>query len=369
MSERGLHIEANMPLSRFTTIKVGGPARYYAHADSLQAIRRGVAWAREHSLPLLILGGGSNLLIADRGFPGLVLRLNLRGVEYALDGDAVQLVAAAGENWHRLVSLTVEHNWAGLECLAGIPGQVGASPIQNVGAYGQEVQETITFVEVFDIESGEVRVLPNADCGFGYRDSRFKTIDRGRYIVLKVAFRLIQGGAPAVRYSELNRHFGERRIAYPTLSDVKEAVLTMRRYKSMLLNARDPNSRSVGSFFTNPIVSEDEFNALLEIMAPQIRGERVPRFTTPEGRVKVPAAWLIEHAGYLRGYTQGKVGLSVNHALAVVNRGGATAQEVIAFARQIRNRVRDLFGITLVPEPTLVGLSLDDDLAEGAHAA
>jgi UDP-N-acetylmuramate dehydrogenase len=320
-----------------------------------------VAWAQEHELPLLILGGGSNLLVADRGFPGLVLRVGLRGLRYSQNG-AVEITAAAGEHWQRLVNLAIERRWAGIECLAGIPGLVGATPIQNVGAYGQEVRETIAYVEVYDTRTGKTRTLVNEECGFTYRDSRFKSVERGRYIILSVTYRLRPEGSPTVRYAELEQTLAHQGVTTPTLSDVRAAVLELRRKKSMLLMNGDPNGRSAGSFFINPIIRPEEFTLLQAAIAPLLfPGEHIPNYPTDDGRVKISAAWLIERAGFTRGYSRGPVGLSTNHALAVVNHGGSTAAEVIALARDIRNKVRDLFGITLVPEPTLVGLSLDEN--------
>ncbi|MHB9023124.1 MAG: UDP-N-acetylmuramate dehydrogenase [Armatimonadota bacterium] len=361
MVVHGVSIEANMPISEFTSLGVGGVAQYYARAGSRQEILTSVAWAYEHGLPLLILGGGSNLLVADSGFPGLVLRIGLRGMRYSMNG-AVDITAAAGERWQRVVNLAVERRWAGIECLAGIPGLVGATPIQNVGAYGQDVRETITHVEVLDIRTGVISILANAECAFAYRDSRFKSVDRGRYIILSVTYRLIPQGPPVMRYSELEQTLAERGVRTPSLSDVRAAVLELRRRKSMLLNLRDPNGRSAGSFFINPILSQAEFASLQAAIVPYLHQEdAIPWYATEDGRIKVSAAWLIEHAGFIRGYSRGRVGLSSNHALAVVNHGGSTAAEVIALARDIRNKVRDLFGITLVPEPTLVGLSLDEN--------
>jgi len=368
MSKRGLIIEADLPLSRFTTFQVGGLARYYTRATTLQDVLESVSWVHEHSLPLLILGGGSNLLVADHGFPGLVLRIDLQGTEYEMDRDVIELTAAAGENWHQLVTRIVELGWAGMECLVGIPGLVGATPIQNVGAYGQEIKDTLTRVEALDLQTGQVRAFTNEECGFGYRKSRFKADDRGRYLILSVTFRLIPGGEPKLFHAELERHLATRGHTPPMVRDVSATVLDLRRRKSMILHEDDPNTRSVGSFFVNPILDKQQFAMLLETIAPfTAAGERIPNYPTLDGRIKISAAWLIEHAGYARGYVHGNVGLSTRHALALINRGGATAHDILTFAREIRDRVRDRFGITLVPEPTLVGLSFDED--EQPHSA
>ncbi len=366
MSTSKLNIEANVPLSRLTTLQVGGPASWYASADAPDSVRAGVAWAEERRLPLLVLGGGSNLLVADDGFPGLVLRIRLRGMHVERDGDSVLVTAAAGENWAALVNRTVERGWAGLECLAGIPGTVGATPVQNVGAYGQEVREAITAVEVLDRRTGEIRVIPHDACGFGYRASRFKGADRDRFIILKVTFRLQPGGSPRVRYGELAALLACRGVSEPTLRDVRGAVMALRREKAMLLHTEESAVRSVGSFFINPIVSAAEYALLQQVIAPVLApGESLPIYPLPDGRVKVSAAWLIEHAGFRRGHMHGRVGLSSRHALAIVNHGNATAREVVAFASSIRRRVWEAFGVLLHPEPMLVCLTLDDELVTG----
>lgn len=362
MSKRGLHIEVNLQLSRFTTLQVGGPARHYVRATTRQMVIDSVDWARERDLPLLVLGGGSNLLVADHGFPGLVLHIDLRGTEQDTDREAVLLTAAAGENWHELATSIVARNMAGVECLVGIPGQVGATPIQNVGAYGQEIKDTLYRVQALDLQTGKVCSFTNAECDFSYRKSRFKAEDRSRYIILSITLRLIPGGEPKLFHDELERHLKARAFDPPKIAEVAETVLDLRKRKSMILHEEDPNTRSVGSFFVNPVLDDAQFAELLEAIQPYIKeGERIPNYPTQDGKIKVSAAWLIEHAGYARGYARGNVGLSTRHALALINRGGATAHEIITFAREIRDRVRDRFNITLVPEPTLVGLSLDED--------
>jgi UDP-N-acetylmuramate dehydrogenase len=335
---------------------VGGPARYYVRAEDSAAVAAAVAWASDHELPLLVLGGGSNVVVSDDGWPGLVLHVDLRGAEWNEDGG--ELRAAAGEDWDGLVEQCVHRGWAGFECLSGIPGRAGATPIQNVGAYGQEVGETLVSVEALDRTSGETVVLANAECELGYRDSRFKRADRDRFVVLAVRYALQPGGAPAVRYPDLERELHGRGIPSPTLADVREAVLAVRRRKSMVLDAADPNSRSVGSFFMNPVLEEAAFEDLRERL--EARGvDRPPSFPAAAGRVKVPAAWLIERAGIGRGHRLGRAVVSANHTLAIVNGGGATAREVVALAREVHDRVRDAFGISLQPEPVLVNLTWD----------
>jgi len=363
MSKHTLMIEAELPLSRLTTFRVGGPARYYLRAGTRQALQDSAAWAAERDLPLFVLGGGSNLLIADHGFPGLVLHIDLRGIAHRLERDVVEVIVAAGENWHDFASSMVERGWAGVECLVGIPGLVGATPIQNVGAYGQEIRDTLARVDVLDLRTGLLRTFTKDECGFDYRKSRFKAEDRDRYIILSVTFHLRPGGMPNLYHAELERHLAERGHTPPALHDVSATVLDLRRRKSMILHEDDPNTCSVGSFFVNPVLDDREFTVLREVVAPIIAaGERMPNYPTLDRRTKVSAAWLIEHVGFARGHVQGNVGLSTRHALALINRGGATAAEILAFAREIRNRVRDRFGIMLVPEPTLVGLSFEQDI-------
>ncbi len=364
--DKALIVTQDAPLAPMTTLRVGGTARFFVSAASREGVASAVGWARERELPLLIIGRGSNLLIADAGFPGLVVRMAVRGIVHQRDDDAEEITAGAGEEWNTLVTHAVAHNLAGIECLAGIPGQVGATPIQNVGAYGQEVRDVIARVEALSLVSGEIVTFSNAECAFGYRESRFKYLDRGRYIILAVTFRLPRGNAPIIRYGEVDRQLAAAGIVRPTLADVRKAVLHIRRRKSMLLDGRDPNARSAGSFFLNPVVTLAEFAALAEMATPDLSGgEHLPGFAMSENAVKIPAAWLIEHAGFSRGYARGAVGLSANHTLALINRGGATAQEIVALAREIRARVHDRFGLRLQPEPALVGISLDEEEVVG----
>jgi len=357
-----LDIREQFPLAPLSTLGVGGPARYYARVTSEDAVREAVAWARARDLPLFVLGGGSNVVLSDEGHPGLVLHVATRGIETHTAGDRVEIRAEAGEPWDDFVAAAVAKEWAGVECLSGIPGLVGATPIQNVGAYGQEVAETIATVDALDLHTGRVEHFLNAECGFAYRDSRFKSADKGRFIVLRVTYALRPGGPPAVRYAELARHLEERGLGTPSLAQVRETVIGLRRRKSMVLDPADPNARSVGSFFTNPIVPTavaDDLESALRREGTLAEGEHPPRFPAGDGRVKLSAAWLIERAGLTKGYQRGNVGLSSRHTLAIVNRGGAAASEVVALAREVRARVHDRFGVTLVPEPVFVGVSMD----------
>lgn len=331
-------IEQNVPLAPFTTIGIGGPARYFVRAVDIDVLREAIDWARDRSLPLFILGGGSNLLISDDGFDGLVVHVDLRGVTVIAEDEYAMVRVAAGEVWDDFVAMAVRREWAGIECLSGIPGSVGATPIQNVGAYGQEVSETIARVEVLDRRDGLVKTLTNWECRFGYRSSLFKSYERDRYVVTAVTFRLKVGGRATVRYPEL-----QKAVTSDELRDVRSAVIAIRKRKGMVLDPADPDTRSDGSFFMNPIVD------------PSLVSDEMPRYPASDGKVKLSAAWLIEHAGFEKGFTLGNAGLSSKHTLAVINRGGATAKEVVALVELIQNRVREKFGIELHPEPNFIG--------------
>ena len=350
-------IQEQVPLGPFTTLGVGGPAQYFAEASSEAAALDALAWAEARRLPAFVLGGGSNLLVADEGFPGLVVRVSLKGISARDEDEATVITAGAGEDWDALVNLCVERNLSGNECLSGIPGSVGGTPVQNVGAYGQEVSETIAAVRAYDRQERRVVELTNAECGFGYRASVFNTSRRDRYLVLAVTYRLTRGGRATTRYADV-RSFFAGRSDEPSLHEVRAAVRLIRARKAMLLLPGDPDCRSAGSFFKNPVVSPEAF-AAIEAAAGAggvvMAGERVPRYDAPAGQVKVPAAWLIERSGFHKGYGRGRVGLSTKHTLAVVNRGGATAREVIELVREIQGQVRERFGVALSPEPVFVG--------------
>lgn len=343
-------------LAPFTTLGVGGPARYFSEITDASALAEGVAWARRRGLPLFVLGGGSNVVISDSGFPGLVLRMNIRGVDARREGGHVLIKAGAGEDWDELVAASVADGLAGFECLSGIPGKVGATPVQNVGAYGQETSETLVSVEAYDLATDRLVEVRASECEFGYRASRFKHRDRGRFIITGVTYRLIESGPPAIRYSELRRYLDERGAGEPSLAETRRAVLTLRARKAMVIDPRDPDSRSVGSFFVNPVVSAGEFERIRE-RARELTGDAdaMPSFPAPGGHVKLSAAWLIERAGFPRGVVRGNVGTSTKHALAIINRGGGTAREIIELAREIEAGVRETFNVTLAPEPVFVG--------------
>lgn len=346
-------IRENVPLASLTTLGVGGPARYFAEAATEAEVIEAVGFARSRGVPLFVLGGGSNLLVADAGFDGLVLKIGIAGVSHFVrpDGDRT-FIAGAGCDWDSFVAHTVEANCAGLECLSGIPGTVGGTPVQNVGAYGQDVAESINEVRALDLQSREIVTLSNADCGFAYRSSIFNTTWRGRYIVLRVAFRLRPNGKPTIRYADLDRHFSSRQTP-PTLPEVRAAVREIRHRKAMLIVPGEEEARSAGSFFKNPVVPQAFFEELVARLA---AGQLIPpSYAAPDGSRKIPAAWLVEHAGFAKGYTKGRAGISRKHALAIVNRGGATAAEIIALKDEIQAGVKRKFGIELQPEPVFVG--------------
>ncbi len=345
-----------VPLAPLTTLDLGGPARHLLEVGSAAEAREGLAWAGNRGLEVAVLGGGSNVVVADRGFDGLILKAAGRALEIRREAGSALVRAAAGEPWDGLVAQTVAEGLAGLECLSGIPGSVGATPIQNVGAYGQEVGPVIDRVRVLDLVSGVERVLAGADCGFGYRSSRFRAAP-GRFMVLEVVFRLRPGGEPTVVYDELRRALAVGAAA-PDLATVREAVLELRRGKSMVLEPGDPNRHSVGSFFLNPVVEAAVVGAVetrARACGALAEGEIVPRFAAGAGLEKLSAAWLIERAGFGRGLRRGAVGLSSRHALALVHHGGGSAAELIALAREIRDGVEARFGITLRPEPVFLG--------------
>lgn len=354
-----MKLEENIPLAPLTTLHVGGPARYFVEAHSEAHIKDALSFAAHRRLPLFVLGGGSNLLVADEGWPGLVLKVALPGVEYEGEGDNTIFYAAAGDNWDDLVALTVSKNCAGLECMSGIPGTVGGTPVQNVGAYGQEVAQTITRVRVLEITSGKVRDLNNAGCGFAYRTSIFNTSARGRYIVLEVGYRLRQGGTPTLEYSDLKTYFAAAACT-PSLQQVREAVRKIRQSKAMLLVPGDEDCRSAGSFFKNPLVSASEAARIHRLAEQRVPGKALPQFPAQQGLVKLPAAWLVEQSGFPKGYTCGPVGISRKHALAIVNRGGATARDIVALKDEVQKKVFALWGVRLRPEPVFVGFPAEN---------
>lgn len=345
-----LEIKEHVPLAPLTTLGVGGPARYFAECRAEVEVREAIEWVRKRGLPLFVLGGGSNLLISDRGFSGLVLKVSNSGILPFSGGD---FVARAGTEWDSMVRTAVERGFAGIECLSGIPGTVGGTPVQNVGAYGQEVAETVSEVKAIDLHSGDLRTFENSECGFAYRQSNFNTTERGRWLIIEVRFRLHPGGKPRVGYRDLKDHFAARQIDDPSLQQVRDAVREIRQRKAMLIVPGDEDARSAGSFFKNPVLDAGDYRRLVD--SASARGETVPSYPADGQAFKVPAAWLVEHAGFAKGYQRGPVGISRKHALAIVNRGGARASDVVALKNEIQHRVREKFGIELQPEPVLVG--------------
>ena len=339
--------QEQVPLAPYTTLGIGGPARWFAEAADESEIVEAVRWAREEGLPVFILGGGSNLLVSDAGFPGLVLHIALRGVKAEDYGPSRIYRVAAGENWDAFVERAAKDGCAGIECMAGIPGTVGGTPVQNVGAYGQEVAETVLQVRVLDLESLQFGEIPASACGFAYRSSIFNTIQRGRYLVTRVDYGLRFGGAPQLRYADLQKAFPSD--AQPSLAQVAAAVRGIRRTKGMLLVEGDPDCRSAGSFFKNPIVPTEQLSELTARL-----GERPPTYPAGEGMVKLPAAWLIERAGFKKGFRLGRAGISTRHTLALVNLGGADAADILALRDVIAERLLGV-GIVLEMEPVTVG--------------
>lgn len=336
-------------LANHTTFRLGGPARRFVEARTEQQLIDAVADCDSRGEPVLVLGGGSNVLIADEGFDGTVVKVATRGVRAeTTDCSGAQLEVAAGEVWDDLVARAVASQRSGMEALSGIPGSVGAVPIQNVGAYGAEVATLIQRVRTWDRAEGCIRTFAAAECGFGYRDSRFKR-EKGRHLVLRVDFQLPLGelGQP-IRYPELARALGVEVGQRAPAARVRETVLAIRRRKGMVLDANDHDTWSAGSFFTNPILTPEQAASL---------PAEAPRFPAGE-RVKTSAAWLIQHAGFPAGHGTGPARLSTRHVLALTNRGHATTADVLALAREIRCGVRERFGITLVPEVNLVGVSI-----------
>jgi len=336
-----LDIQRDVALAPLTTLRIGGPAKVFMLATSEDDVADSMAFAYREGLDVFILGGGSNVLMSDEGFDGLVLQTGIKGVKQ--NGES--LVAGAGEDWDDFVERCVRDDLAGLECMSGIPGFVGGTPVQNVGAYGQEVADTISSVKCYDREVNNIVELTNADCGFTYRTSIFNTTHRDRYIVLAVTYKLQKGGAPKTEYRDLKEMFVD---TSPSLRHVRNAVVDIRRKKSMVIDPADPNSRSAGSFFKNPIVDGKRLEQI------ESQTGAVPYFEFGE-QVKIPAAWLIEKAGFPKGFVLGNAGISSNHTLAIINRGSAKAADIIALKDMIQGGVRETFGIELVPEPVFVG--------------
>ncbi|MGC2198403.1 MAG: UDP-N-acetylmuramate dehydrogenase [Terriglobales bacterium] len=345
-------IQENVTLAPLTTMGVGGPARFFVEASSVPEVREAIDHARSRKLPLFILGGGSNLIVSDAGWPGLVLKVSLLGINHRHGHGTAYFDAGAGEDWDGFVAMAVRHNCAGVECLSGIPGSVGGTPVQNVGAYGQEVGETIDSLVALDLRTGKEEEFEKADCGFSYRTSVFNTRERGRFVILRVTYALVHDGEPRLAYADLKKHFAGL-SREPTLAEVREAVRQIRASKAMLITPGDEDSRCAGSFFKNPVLSVEAFDALQQRAARE--NLEIPSYPALAAQRKISAAWLVEQSGFPKGYGNGRVGISRKHALAIVNRGGATAAEIVAFQNEIQQRVEEQWDIRLEPEPVFVG--------------
>ncbi len=350
-SGRQFKILQNVPLAPFTTLGVGGPAQWFATAWTEDQVGEAAQFASSRGLRLFVLGGGSNLLVSDAGFSGLVLRIAMDGmVFHAASKFAKVLVdVAAGENWDAFVQSAVERDLAGIECLAGIPGTVGGTPVQNVGAYGQEVSQAIRRVRCFDLTTGSFVEMENAACAFAYRTSLFNTSEHGRYIVTNVQFELQEHGSPNLTYADLQRRFVK---SLPSLTETADAVRTIRRGKGMVVDPAEQDSRSAGSFFKNPIVERSILKQVAE--AAGLDTFAVPHWPMGASCIKLPAAWLLERAGFERGYSLGNAGISSKHTLALINRGGATESNIAQLRDRIIAGVRDRFGVQLEQEPVNV---------------
>lgn len=341
-------VRRGVGLAPFTTLELGGEASQFVRVFSESDLIAALAYAREEGLATFILGGGSNVLISDGGFDGLVIKMSITGRSFEqTDGNIVIATVAAGEVWDEFVADCVTRNLSGIECMSGIPGLVGGTPIQNVGAYGQDVSETIRSVRCLDTSTDEIVTLGNVDCGFDYRKSIFNTTELGRYVVTAVEFALELGGTPKLEYRDVKARFSGHQ---PTLGEVRDTILEIRSQKSMIIQPDDPNRRSAGSFFKNPVVSHDKFAELAR------RFPDIPSFPAQDG-VKVPAAWLIEAAGFEKGFRRGNVGISSKHSLALINLGDAKTSEVVELRELIRDAIDQKFGIRIHQEPVQIGFT------------
>jgi UDP-N-acetylmuramate dehydrogenase len=351
-------VQHNIPLHEFTTIRLGGAAAYFCRCTSVEELKEALTYARRKHLPVHVLAGGSNTIFSDIGYAGLVIKMDMKGISITDDGNSIIAMVSAGEQWDTFVKKMVADGYAGMECLSGIPGSVGATPIQNVGAYGQEVKDTILSVTVLDAATMQEYVLNNSECGFSYRTSRFKTVDAGKYIVTGVTFRLKKNGRPTIHYPEVKKiidasiDLAALADGEPSLSAVRSIVLSLRAKKSMVIDPNDSNTRSVGSFFLNPIVENVTLERIRKIWETIGDASPVPVFPF-EGKQKVPAAWLIERSGFAKGYRKNGVGISEHHTLALVNYNGTTAA-LMALAEEIQNGVQNVFGLKLELEANVI---------------
>lgn len=352
----GIIVQENVPLAPFTTMGVGGPARYFVSVTTAEDALRAVRLARENSREVFILGGGSNIVVADDGFPGVVIHNQIRGFANARSGDKMLVRVGAGEIWDDFVKRAIEAGWAGLENLSGVPGSVGAVPVQNVGCYGQSAANFIKLVRAIDIQSGEIKTFTRSDCGFGYRDSIFRSGAQGKYFITEVELELTPGGeAKIVSYPDIERYFDGQQTA-PTLLEMRRAILEIRARKGMVIMPGHESYMSVGSFFKNPVISARDFDSVRGLVE-RFSQENTGRWFWEEegGAVKLAAARLVELGGFPKGFRDGKVGISPKHALAIINLGGARAHDVITFALEIQSTVREKFNVELELEAQIVG--------------
>lgn len=361
VSCKKMEIRENIPLAPLTTLQVGGNARYFASPATETEVIETLRWAQGRALPVFVLGGGSNLLVSDAGFHGLVLQISINGLNAGDNAENRFYSVGAGVEWDSFVARAIEDRCAGIECLSGIPGSVGATPVQNVGAYGQDVSETIFRVHAIDTTTLERVVFEQAKCGFSYRQSRFNSSDLGRYIITCVEFALRPNGTPKIVYADLKRHFSNYPEGRIPLPEVREAVLEIRRKKGMVLDEHDLDSRSAGSFFKNPVVSVAEYERIASTS-----DIPVPHFESSPGFVKLAAAWLIEQAGIRKGFALGPVAISSKHTLALTNRGGATATDVLRLKDYVQHHVHERFGVELKPEPVMLGFNTQGVTSTGA---
>jgi len=348
-------IRQNILLRDFTTFGIGGPAQYFTEVASEQELEEALNFSESKQLPFFVLGGGSNIVVSDEGFPGLVIANRIKGISISKDDNQVALMVGAGEIWDEIVTYSVEHNWAGIECLSGIPGSAGAAPIQNIGAYGQEVSSVIKIVHAFDTYVKKMTGLDNAACGFDYRKSIFNSVEHGRYIVTRITMGLKPGGTATLTYQDLKDKFP--RPENSTLPEVRNAVIEIRARKGMVILPGYEGYRSAGSFFKHPVVSKEDFERIQELNEFKKNDPRPWFWLLPSEKVKLVATRLIETAGFPPGFRKDKIGISPKHLLALINHGGGTAGELILLAREIQEKVQKKFGITLTPEPEFVGFT------------
>lgn len=356
MQSVSIHIQEQVPLAPYTTFRIGGPARYFYEAVSEAELAEAVAFARERKLPAFILGGGSNLLVSDSGFDGLAIHMAINGqVEAVREGGFASYTVPAGKEWDAFVLEVCEQGISGIECLAGIPGLVGGTPVQNVGAYGQEVASTIVAVRAFDMEAGEFVTLSRQECEFAYRRSIFNTTRLRRYAVTSVNFRFDLSAQPKLEYADLKRHFADWKpeTGSPRSIDVYHAVRAIRHGKGMLLVEGEADCRSAGSFFKNPVVAAEALDCIAANL--KVKTEEIPHWAAGERKVKLAAAWLLEKAGFSKGFVMGQAGTSSRHTLALINRGHASAADIEALRDAIRGEVQRRFGVELEQEPVPVG--------------